>query len=117
MCMCLPEVRTQDRHTFKRVARLPVMGTDCPPVFVTYSPPRAAVRGQEIICHPVRRSTIKIIKLDDREQKAGGVILKRCLIRGINKIKSLGAEIAPAFPWNVSSQCKNCALFVLDSNS
>ena len=91
-------------------------GTDCPRAFVTYSPPRAAIRGQEIICHPVRRSTIKIIKLDDREQKAGGVILKMCLVRGINKIKSLGAEIAPAFPWNVSSQCKNCALFVLESN-
>lgn len=91
-------------------------GTDCPRAFVTYSPPRTAIRGQETICHPVRRSTIKIIKLDDREQKAGGVILKRCLLRGINKIKSLGAEIAPVFPWNVSSQFKNCALFVLDSN-
>jgi len=54
--------------------------------------------------------------LDDREQKAGGVILKRCLLRGINKIKSLGEEIAPVFPWNVSSKFKNCALFVLHLN-
>jgi len=93
-----------------------VTGTDCPRAFVTYSPPRTAFRGQETICHPVRRSTIKIIKLDDREQKAGGVILKRCLLRGINKIKSLGEEIAPVFPWNVSSKFKNCALFVLHLN-
>lgn len=36
-------------------ARVRVTGTDCPRAFVTYSPPRAAIGGQEIICHPVRQ--------------------------------------------------------------